>query len=128
MLFRSNLSNISNVTYLNPADTSRYTFTNNSTSYYAQLAYRPALIDNDILKNVELVGRYSVYNTPKGSLWESNQSQIEIGLNYWFTWRTVLKMSYQITDGAMGGSGMGSMSTMSGMTQNMFLIHLAAGL
>jgi len=123
-----NLSTISNATYFNPEDTSRYTFINKSSAYYAQLAYKPAFVDNNILKNLELVGRYTAYITPKGSLWESNQSQIEVGLNYWFTWRTVLKMSYQMTDGGMGGSGMGSMSAMSGMGQNMFLIHLATGL
>lgn len=120
-----NLSNISKATYLNPEDTMRYTFNNNSSSYYAQLAFRPALIDNSFIKNLELVGRYSVYTTPKGSLWESEQSQIEVGLNYWFTWRTVLKMSYQITEGAAVGSGM---SGMSGMSESMFLIHLAVGL
>ncbi len=126
-----NLSNISKATYFNPEDTSRYTFTNNSSAYYAQLAFRPALVDNKILKNIELVGRYSVYNTPKGSLWESEQSQIEVGLNYWFTWRTVLKLSYQITDGAAGGSamsGMGGMSSMKGVSERMLLIHLAVGL
>lgn len=120
-----NLSNISKATYFNPEDTMRYTFNNNSSSYYAQLAFRPALVDNSFIKNLELVGRYSVYTTPKGSLWESEQSQIEVGLNYWFTWRTVLKMSYQITEGAAGGS---EMSGMSGMSESMFLIHLAVGL
>ncbi len=123
-----NESNISKATYFNPEDSSRYSFTNKSSAYYAQIAYRPALVENDVLKNFELVGRYSVYNTPVGSLWQSKQSQIEVGLNYWFTWRTVLKMSYQMTDGAAGGSGMGSMSGMSGMSENMVLIHLAMGL
>ncbi len=120
-----NLSSISNATYFNPEDTSRYIFSNNSSSYYVQLAFRPAMVDNSIIKNIELVGRYSVYNTPEGSLWENKQSQIEIGLNYWFSWRTVLKMSYQITDGAMEGEGM---SGMSGMSESMFLVHLAVGL
>lgn len=79
------MSNVSSATYLNPADTMRYTYTNNSTAYYVQLAYRPALVESEILKNFELVGRYSVYNTPQGSLWYSNKSQITIGLNYWLT-------------------------------------------
>ncbi len=123
-----NISNVSKATYLNPEDTTRYTFTNKCSSYYVQLAYRPALVANNVLRNFELVGRYSVYNTPKGSLWYSNQSQIEVGLNYWFAWRTVLKISYQISDGAMGGSGMGNMPGMSGMKTSMFLIHVATGL
>lgn len=121
-----NLSKISEAKFFNPEDTIRYTFTNNSSSYYAQLAFKPAMVDNAILKNVELVGRYSAYITPIGSLWESNQSQIGIGLNYWFTWRSVLKLSYQITNGAMTGS----MSNMSGgsMQENTFLIYFACGL
>ncbi len=123
-----NLSDVSKATYFNAEDTSRYTFINKSSAFYAQLAYKPAFVENKVLKNCEIVGRYTTYVTPTGSLWESNQSQIEVGLNYWFTWRTVLKMSYQMTDGAMGGSGMASMSSMSGMTQNMFLIHFAVGL
>ena len=123
-----NASTISKATYFNPEDTSRYTFSNNSSAYYVQLAYKPALVDNNILKKCELAGRYTTYTTPKGSLWESNQSQIEVGLNYYLTWRSILKISYQMTDGGMGGSGMGSMSGMSGMSQNMLLVHLAVGL
>lgn len=123
-----NSSNISKATYFNPEDTTRYTFTNKASSYYVLLAIRPILLDNEFLKKLELVGRYSVYNTPMGSLWESNQSQIEFGLNYWFNWRTVLKTSFQITNGAMGGSSMSGMTTMDGMRQNMLLIHLAVGL
>lgn len=127
-----NLSNVSDATYFNPENTSRYTFTNNSSAYYAQLAYRPAMLDNDVLKNFEVVGRYSVYNTPKGSLWYSKQSQIAVGLNYWLTWRTVIKASYQATtiekDGDIGGSGMSGMGSMSNATGNTFLIHLAIGL
>ena len=121
-------SNVSKATYYDPEDTSRYTFTNKCFAYYAQLAYRPSLVENDVLKNFEVVGRYSVYNTPEGSLWENNQSQIDVGLNYWFTWRTVLKMSYQITEGAIGASHDNGMTDMSGMSQSMFLIHLAIGL
>ncbi len=120
-----NFSNISSVDYFNAEDTSRYTFTNKSSSYYAQLAFRPALAENAILKNMELVGRYSMYDTPHGSLWESNQTQLDIGLNYWFTWRTVVKMSYQITNETMDES---EMSGMSSMGNNTFLIHLAFGL
>lgn len=123
-----NSSTISNAFYFNPEDTSRYTFENKNTSYYAQLAYRPAMAANKFLKNLEVAGRYSVYNTPMESLWYSTQSQKEIGLNYWFTWRTVLKISYQISDGTMGGSGMSGMVGMNGMQTNMFLIHLATGL
>lgn len=120
-----NLSNVSNANYFNAEDTSRYTFANKSNSYYVQMAFRPALVESKLIKSMELVGRYSVYNTPEGSLWENSQSQIDIGINYWFNWRTVLKMSYQITEETMSGS---EMSHMGSMSNNAFLVHLAFGL
>ncbi len=130
-----NLSNVSKATYWNSENATRYTFDNNSSSYYAQLAFRPSMLDNNVLNKMEVVGRYSVYDTPRGALWASNQSQIAMGLNYWFTWRTVLKMSYQITDGVMSGTGMsgmgmhGSYSTsMMPMRVSMFLLYFATGL
>ena len=129
-----NTTNVSDAVYLNPDDTNRhtnrYTFANNSTSYYAQLAYRPSMLENKFLKNIELTGRYSIYNTPEGSLWESKQTQFSFGVNYWFSWRTVLKIGYQSTDGApMDMSSMSSMSSNSTMsTVNRFQIHLAMGL
>jgi len=129
------MSEVSKASYINPTDTTRmpYSFTNSSVAYYAQLAYRPAMLENEILKNVELVGRYSVYNTPQSSLWYSNKSQITIGLNYWLTWRTVIKADYQMTTVDNGMSGMTSSSSMTGMssmgatTSNMFLLHLGIG-
>lgn len=129
------MSEVSKASYINPTDTTRkpYSFTNSSVAYYAQLAYRPAMLENEILKNVELVGRYSVYNTPQSSLWYSNKSQITIGLNYWLTWRTVIKADYQMTTVDNGMSGMTSSSSMTGMssmgatTSNMILLHLGIG-
>lgn len=121
------LSTVSKATYFNPEDTMRYSFTNNSSAYYAQLAFRPALADNAFLKNIELVGRYSAYTTPEGSLWESKQSQIAVGLNYWFTWRTVLKASYQITTIEKEGAP-GEHSGHGGTTGNVFSLYFAVGL
>lgn len=117
------MSNVSKAVYFNNEDTSRYTFSNNSAAYYVQLAYRPALSENTILKNFELVGRYSVYNTPEGSLWHGNKSQITAGLNYWLTWRTVIKADYQVTTTENTGIHKGH----GGATGNMFLLHLAIG-
>ncbi|MFI5221406.1 MAG: hypothetical protein ACHQK8_03700 [Bacteroidia bacterium] len=136
------MSDVSKASYINPTDSisirSPYTFTNSSVAYYGQIAYRPALAENQILKNLELVGRYSVYNTPSGSNWYSNKSQITIGLNYWLTWRTVIKADYEMTtvdngmSGSSGSSGMTGMAGMSGMgntavTSNVFMLHLAMG-
>ncbi len=119
------LSNLSNAVYYNPEDSSRYTFVNKSSAWYAQLAYRPALVSNDIIRNFEIVGRYSVYDTPIGSLWFDNKSQLTLGLNYWLDWRTVIKADYQINHSSM--AGMTGMSEHGAGTGNVFLLHLAVG-
>ncbi len=149
-----NLSNVSNATYYSSIDSMQYTFTNKSSAYYVQFSYRPSMVDNDILRNFELVTRYSAYTTPKYSLWYSDQTQMEIGLNYWIGWRSVIKFSYQYTDGTIAGTGTSGMAGMPGMSNGrlahattptttttstsssemgtsngyMFLLHLAIGL
>lgn len=96
-----------------------YTFTNESNSFYAQLSYRPTMAGSDFLKKLELVGRYSNLNTPEGAEWEEQSSQYAFGLNYWLTWRSVIKVAYQTTDSAGGHSG--------GGTTNGFFMHWAIG-
>jgi len=106
-----NISNISDATYFetHPGDSipEEYTFNNSSTAYYGQLSYRPSMLENKFFKNVEIVGRYSVIQTPEGAEWEQEATQLTVGLNYWLSWRSVLKFSYQMTEseGGHGGSG-----------------------
>jgi hypothetical protein len=121
-----NISNVSDATYVNMEDTSRYTFTNNATAYYAQLSYRPALVNSDFVKNFELVGRYSNMVTPEGSLWHSTQSQWAIGLNYWLSWRSVIKLSYQSTSIETGDDDGGAEHGSAG--GNALFLHLGIGL
>ncbi len=107
----------------NPSET--HTFDNNSTAWYAQLSIRPAFTDNALLKNLELAGRYSSFETPKGAPWELDQTQFEIGLNYWIDWRTVFKISYRSINGG-GEAPHGGEEAEEGMT-NAFFIHWAIG-
>ena len=79
--------------------------------FYTQLAYRPRDIPNKYLQNVEAVYRYSyvnfhgidptaldlsTYSTPVDV--PVRRQQNEIGLDYWFYPRMVLKCAYQIND------------------------------
>lgn len=89
---------------------SAYTFDNNSNGYFAQLSYRPSMLDNKVLKNFEVVGRYSVLNTPEESEWEQEATQMALGLNYWINWRSVLKLTYQVTN-STGGHDSGGAET-----------------
>jgi hypothetical protein len=79
--------------------------------FYAQLAYRPRDCCNKYLQNVEAVYRYSyvdfkgidptaldltTYSTPVDV--PVRRQQHEIGINYYFAPRAVLKCAYQIND------------------------------
>jgi hypothetical protein len=78
---------------------------------YAQVAYRPRDASNKYLQNTEFVYRYgyvdihgidpttltlSSYTTPVDV--PVTRQQNEIGVNYWFYPRLVLKVAYQIND------------------------------
>lgn len=129
-------SQVDDANYAIPEDTMGlyYDFNNVSTTYYAQVSLRPALSGNKFLSRIEAVGRYSVMQTPEGSLWEQNPTQIAFGLNYWLDWRTVIKFGYQITDGLGGHNeeqadpmAMGDSEPATPPTTNLFYVHLAIG-
>jgi len=124
-----NYSQVDDANYTVPDDTLGlyYDFNNVSTAYYAQVSIRPSMSGNNLLRKLELVGRYSVMETPEGSLWESNPTQTAIGLNYWIDWRTVLKFGYQTTDGGSGGHSEEGEESVESPTANMFYVHLAIG-
>jgi hypothetical protein len=100
-------------------DEEEYTFDNKSNSFYAQLSYRPTMASSDFLKKLELVGRFSNFNAPEGAEWEEQSDQYAFGLNYWLTWRSVIKIAYQTTDSVGGHDG--------GGTTDGFFIHWAIG-
>lgn len=76
-------------------------FRNNRDGGYAQLAYRPTKVNCDFLKHLEGVFRYDLLNqkdTPVGF----DDNRYTVGLNYWLTPKTVLKVAYQIDDKSSG--------------------------
>lgn len=91
---------LDNASYKDQMDTTGqtfYSFDNVSTAYYAQLSYRPTLLKDTFLKNMELVVRYSNITLPEGALWEEEEKQTTFGINYWLTWRSVIKLAYETT-------------------------------
>jgi hypothetical protein len=102
------------------------TFDNQSTTWFAQLSLRPALLENKFVRKLEFAGRYSALKTPEGAEWEVDQTQIDLGINFWVDWRTLFKVSYRISNSAEeeheepeGGHG-----TPDG---NAFFVHWAIG-
>ena len=118
-----NQSIVDDATYyeLHDDELEEYTFKNESDSFYAQLSYRPTSSSSDFIKNLEFVGRYSEITTPEGAEWESSIKQSTFGLNYWLSWRSVIKVNYQTNTGS-GGHGGGAID------RNDFSIHWAFGI
>ena len=76
---------------------------------------------SDFLRKTEIVGRYSNFNAPEGAEWEEKSDQYAFGINYWLTWRSVIKVSYQTTE-TEGGHGATGITTTDG-----FFLHWAIG-
>ena len=93
-----NFVNVDNAVYPDHDDTTgiaTYSYNNKRDVYYAQFAYRPTMSKNDVIKNFEGVVRYSSLNLPEEAKENKDLTQLIFGLNYWATWRTVVKAAYQ---------------------------------
>ena len=93
-----NWVNVDNANYINPEDSTTYTFNNKRDAAFVQAAYRPRMSTSKFLKKTELAFRYSALNLPdiedaKGG--KIKTTQYTYGINYWYNWRTVLKLAYQ---------------------------------
>ena len=92
-----NRINVTKESYISTVDSSAYSFTNKTSAVFGQLSIRPVGVDNKLLKNLELAYRYSNYRAPGNSAWGQNFHENDFGLDYWLTWRTVLKFTYAMS-------------------------------
>lgn len=110
---------INNQQYIKPTDSSAYSFDNKSTSAFAQLSVRPTGVDNRVIKNLELAFRYVAYTTPANSFWGQTYKEEDLGLDYWLSWRSVLKFTYawsRSSNSSDPGSGLkGAITNMNNM-------------
>jgi hypothetical protein len=81
-----------------------FAFDNKKTGWYTQIAYRPSLLEVDVLPNLELVFRYTDVDWPDGTPWGGgvDKRQYAIGANYWITPSAVVKVGYEINDNLEG--------------------------
>jgi hypothetical protein len=80
-------------------------FNNDRNAGYAQLAYRPTLADNKILKNLEFVARYDRLNVSAGAPGGGWEQRYEFGIDYWINPSTVVKTAYEVSDSEKNGTG-----------------------
>ena len=71
-----------------------FVFRNHRDGGYAQVAYRPSKLENPVLKNLEGVFRYDVFNQA-GTQTGVDERRYTIGLNYWLGPSTVVKTAYE---------------------------------
>jgi hypothetical protein len=97
--------------YIKPTDSTNFSFDNKSSSFFAQVSLRPTGSGNKLLKNLEFAFRYVDNKTPAGSFWGANFHEEDLGVDYWLSWRTVLKCTYawsrgtNTSDATGGGNG-----------------------
>lgn len=119
-----NFVNVDKANYVDTTGINTYSFDNNSMAYYGQISIHPSLLKNIIFQNVEIVCRYSSIALPDKALWTENISQLAFGLNYWLSWRTVFKISYQMQNSK---ADILNTSRMSMNKVNSLLLHIAIG-
>ena len=90
-------SNVDDAVFLDEDTGLFFTFDNTRNGGYAQLAYRPTQVDIDFVRNLEIVGRYDWIDVGSG-VPDDDKERWAIGLNYWLTNSSVIKLSYQQTD------------------------------
>jgi len=93
-----NAIHINNQQYINPVDSSSFTFKNQTNSGFIQMSLRPTVGDSKFVKNLELAFRYASFKTPNESAWSQNTNSYDVGLDYWLSWRSVLKFTYNINN------------------------------
>ena len=90
-----NIQKVNAQNYVNPSDSTKtFTFDNTIKAAFGQIAIRPTGFDN-FVKNFELGYRYVTYSSPDGSAWGQNLTENDISLNYWLSWRQVIKVAYE---------------------------------
>jgi hypothetical protein len=62
---------------------------------YAQLAYRPTKLDNDFLRNLELILRWDHLSRDPSGLGNPAETRWTVGLDYWLSPSTVVKAAYE---------------------------------
>ncbi len=93
-----NIMNLTQANFIDPSDptgNTTYTYSNHTTAGFIQAALRPSLSNNNVAKNFELAARYGNFTTPANSMWGSKSNGLTLGLDYWITWRTVVKFTYE---------------------------------
>ena len=94
------LSNVDKATYTVNNLPAR--FNNDRNAGYVQVAYRPTLVADKILKNLEYIFRYDRLNISRGAPGGGYEQRYTFGIDYWLNPSTVVKVAYEVDDRERG--------------------------
>ncbi len=77
-------------------------FSNDRSGGYAQAAYRPTMVGNRYLKNVELALRYDWLFVPKSAPGGDFEQRWTFGVDYWVAPNAVFKIAYELDSKDVG--------------------------
>ena len=79
-------------------------YQNNRNGGYIQLAYRPTMVSNKIIRNLEAVVRWDRLDVPTQAPGGGFEERWTIGLDYWVMPNAVFKVAYQFDNKQVGES------------------------
>ena len=65
---------------------------------YVEVGYRPSLLDDRFLRDLELVARYDFLEMPAGAPGPSDEQRVTVGLLYWVTATTAVSAGYIVAE------------------------------
>jgi hypothetical protein len=74
------------------------TYSNRRNGGYVEVGYRPSLLDNKLLRDVEFVGRYDFLDVPNGIPGPVDEQRVTVALLYWVTATTAFSAGYIIAE------------------------------
>lgn len=75
-----------------------HTFDNTSDIWYLRFSVRPGLVKNHFLKHLEFLLRYNENNLAQHAEWGGTNSRLDLGVAYWLSVRTGLRLAYEKTN------------------------------
>src|SRR5205085_12012827 len=69
---------------------------------YVQLCYRPTLVSNKFLRDLEFVSRYDWVTNPLNAPGGDHEKRLTLGVDYWLAPNAVLKVAYEFDDRKVG--------------------------
>ena len=73
-------------------------FDNRRNGGYVEIGYRPSLVDDNFVRDLELVARYDFLETPGGVPGPADEQRVTVAVLYWVTATTAVSAGYVVAE------------------------------